>query len=625
MKRIIFTFVLTLLFTVCAFAQEGVMRTWTDKSGNKVEGIYAGLSSDNIYIRLTVNGMARRWRLENFSDADLIFVGNQGTEERKAVLAVRPELKDSLKTKSSSSKKKKSRKSSVEDLSKETSKASAEETPEVEGERTWTLASGKKFHGVWDMTDTEEDSVRVVRDGKKYRIPLEKLSEKDVKFVKEQRGAAEDQELSDELADFAEEEETEVNTEETEAPVSGDLTPVWEKNDSEEAEEMEDAGSGGTLTVISEGMGETLEAARKDALSSAVQEAVGTLVDTKTRVSCEEVIQEILTYSNAYIESSKVLTADKKDGIYTVKVKANVVKTAITEKLYAGRPQIVALDGKALTDQLESKVKSEKDGVKFLANFLREEQFPYSCLKVQIAGQPKIETVGDEVKVTYNWTVEADMPKYQAFVKKLTPILDKMATKKTSYVVEKSKEDDDGIGVYEIPLKEGYFDVCDVVSGKWQSLHFNRYTLPLKFYALLEIYRRILPVAEILLLDENNNTVSIDRAFIGYGECSSCLMYTDLDSWRPSTVGESTIGRSKRHFQYQYFAIYPYCACYDIPDWIGGNYRSFTHLTFTTTFTLTKEEFSRVRSASIQVISNNPAMDEVYENLDTILDNVTTK
>ena len=625
MKKIIFIFAIILFLGLETFAQEGAMRTWTDKNGNKVEGIYEGLSSDSAYIRLSINGMARRWRLENFTDEDLIFVGNQGAEERKAVLTVRPELKDSLKkTRSSSSKKKKSSKPSVENPSKESPKDTAKETPEVEGERNWTLASGKEFRGVWDMTDTEEDSIRVIRDGKKYRIPLEKLSEKDVKFVKEQRGAAEDQELSDELADFAEAEETETNTEETEAPVSGDLTPVWKKNGSEEAEEMEDAGSGGTLTVISEGMGETLEAARKDALSSAVQEAVGTLVDTKTRVSCEEVIQEILTYSNAYIESSKVLTADKKDGIYTVKVKANVVKTAITEKLYAGRPQIVALDGKALTDQLESKVKSEKDGVKFLANFLREEQFPYSCLKVQIAGQPKIETVGDEVKVTYNWSVEADMPKYQAFVKKLTPILDKMATKKTSYVAEKREENSAGSIDYGYFRKEGYFDVCDVVSGKWQSLHFNRYTLPLKFYALLEKYRGILPVAEILLLDENNNTVSIDRAFIycrysDYDYCPFNLMYSVLDEI-PYTVGEST-EESREYDGYNCFLIFPLV---NDPSSLPYCYL-FNHLTFTTTFTLTKEEFSRVRSASIQVISNNPAMDEVYENLDTILDNVKTE
>ena len=64
------------------------------------------------------------------------------------------------------------------------------------------------------------------------------------------------------------------------------------------------------------GMGETLEAAEKQALAAAIRQAVGAYMDSKTIVENEEIIQDrILSVSNAFVEKYEVVGEPNDFGI----------------------------------------------------------------------------------------------------------------------------------------------------------------------------------------------------------------------------------------------------------------------------------------------------------------------
>ena len=57
------------------------------------------------------------------------------------------------------------------------------------------------------------------------------------------------------------------------------------------------------VTVQAKGQGETVDAAKKDAVRNAIKTAVGELVDAKTLVENDELVEDrILTLSNAMVE-----------------------------------------------------------------------------------------------------------------------------------------------------------------------------------------------------------------------------------------------------------------------------------------------------------------------------------
>ncbi len=58
-----------------------------------------------------------------------------------------------------------------------------------------------------------------------------------------------------------------------------------------------------TVSVVGSGSGLTVETAKQDALRDVVEKAVGLLVDAKTILENDKLIESVLTYSGAYVES----------------------------------------------------------------------------------------------------------------------------------------------------------------------------------------------------------------------------------------------------------------------------------------------------------------------------------
>src|SRR5262245_43409919 len=88
------------------------------------------------------------------------------------------------------------------------------------------------------------------------------------------------------------------------------------------------------VVVVSRGVGESSDAAKKDALLNAVQQVVGLYVDAETLVENESIIRDkVLTFANADVKSQEVLHAAKEGGLYRVTMKVGVVPNTLTRRL----------------------------------------------------------------------------------------------------------------------------------------------------------------------------------------------------------------------------------------------------------------------------------------------------
>jgi len=124
-----------------------------------------------------------------------------------------------------------------------------------------------------------------------------------------------------------------------------------------------------TKEITVTGIGDTIEAAEKQALASAIRQAVGAYMDSKTIVENEEVIQDrILSVSNAFVEKYEVVGQPKKpsDGLFEItiiaSVKTNQVINALKEQnLISGE-----VPGQNIWATASTKVMNVQDAVAML-------------------------------------------------------------------------------------------------------------------------------------------------------------------------------------------------------------------------------------------------------------------
>ena len=90
------------------------------------------------------------------------------------------------------------------------------------------------------------------------------------------------------------------------------------------------------VTVEARGMGSSSDAATKDALSQAIQQAAGAIVDSQTLMKNDEIMQEkILTASNAIVKKYDVVVPVKKNrnGLFEIRIRAEVEQNLLRQKL----------------------------------------------------------------------------------------------------------------------------------------------------------------------------------------------------------------------------------------------------------------------------------------------------
>ncbi len=188
------------------------------------------------------------------------------------------------------------------------------------------------------------------------------------------------------------------------------------------------------VTVEATGQGESVEAAKKDAVRNAIKKAVGELVDAKTLVENDELVEDkILTLSNAMIEKADYGEAKSVgDGLFEVPVKAVVKKGQLNQELKA----IGIAKGAVAGDSLAAKLFSGKERVanaeKFFAERLKD--FPKNVLEAVMLtkedGSPDIEADEKTGHVYANIGIQINLENYAKFAQALQELLGAVCTEK---------------------------------------------------------------------------------------------------------------------------------------------------------------------------------------------------
>ncbi len=181
------------------------------------------------------------------------------------------------------------------------------------------------------------------------------------------------------------------------------------------------------VTVQAKGQGETVDAAKKDAARNAIKMAVGELVDAKTLVENDELVEDrILTLSNAMIEKADYGDARNiGNGLFEVPVTAVVRKGRLNQELEKIGIATGAVSGSSLAASLFSGKERVANAEKFFAE--RFKDFPGNVVEAVMLtkddGTPDVEVDSDTGHVFANVGLRVNMANYSEWTKQLQEVL----------------------------------------------------------------------------------------------------------------------------------------------------------------------------------------------------------
>jgi len=182
---------------------------------------------------------------------------------------------------------------------------------------------------------------------------------------------------------------------------------------------------GDTINVTATGIGKDKEAALKDALRAAVEQAVGVLVDAETVVVNDDLIRDkILTFSGGFVQTYKQLGEPRvrDDGLVYVRISAEVKRNELGAELRKTGVTKEPLDGESLIAERMTKIRSREDGIEMLKWMIEERLL--NCISVSKAAEPRFDLNQNKVVLEIRTTL--DYAKYSVFVKHFTDVLKKL-------------------------------------------------------------------------------------------------------------------------------------------------------------------------------------------------------
>ncbi len=156
------------------------------------------------------------------------------------------------------------------------------------------------------------------------------------------------------------------------------------------------------------GVGATQDEALRQAWSTAVAEVVGTMVDAKTVIQNNKLIQDqILVFSKGYVTKTQTLSTTVEGGVTRVRVRVTVQRSGVEQKIEQLRAEKLWVDAESLIAAAKSKDEMELKRAEMLGDaLLAYEKAAGVRTKVAMIGQPVI--VGDNVELRYEITMNQD-------------------------------------------------------------------------------------------------------------------------------------------------------------------------------------------------------------------------
>jgi len=188
------------------------------------------------------------------------------------------------------------------------------------------------------------------------------------------------------------------------------------------------------MEVVVTGLGQDPDKALQNAFSHAIEQAVGVLVDAETIVKNDKLVSEqVLTHSRGFVQHYDVVRRWERSGLHHCRIRAKVALVKLGEKLKANKIALRRVAGEWM--YLQSM--QELDAAQQAADLFRRTVADYTydkLFKVEIVGKPE-QTAKDDVNATLRVRVRvlADMDNWRKFYDQVTPVLRKLATKRTTF------------------------------------------------------------------------------------------------------------------------------------------------------------------------------------------------
>ena len=272
------------------------------------------------------------------------------------------------------------------------------------------------------------------------------------------------------------------------------------------------------VTVQAKGQGESVDAAKADAARNAIKKAVGELVDAKTLVENDELVEDkILTLSNAMVEKADYGDAKSVgDGLFEVPVTAVVKKGRLNKELEKIGIATGAVSGSSLAASLFSGKERVANAKKFFVERFKE--FPQNVMEgvmlTKADGSPDIEVDTDSGHIFANVAFRVNQENYAKWTQALMELLQAIASQTDEYNLSFKNN------IHGILEAEGVKDDAIVIAKPKKP---ERTTWPVSVYRLDESIWDALGKAleataphhgfiEVILKDKDNSPICSGRA-----------------------------------------------------------------------------------------------------------------
>ena len=260
----------------------------------------------------------------------------------------------------------------------------------------------------------------------------------------------------------------------------------------------------GVIEVTATGIGVDSNAALKNAYKSAVEQAVGSLVDSKTMVENDEIISDkILSHSGGFVERYDMLgEPETGEGLVTVKIKAQVKRTRLIGSITAEGMILKESVGDNLNAAVVTKAAESQSADEMFRRLW--DGFPDGYLDAKfISGEPVKSGKEFEVKVE----ISIDEERLKAFDKQVMEVLGKISpeppeTLRFKIVWDRGMMTHAGDDKFE--PKSGTYGVCvrNLINADNTLVQYKRYavTKEMMQYFNNEINKKR-PVVRVAIID----------------------------------------------------------------------------------------------------------------------------
>lgn len=216
------------------------------------------------------------------------------------------------------------------------------------------------------------------------------------------------------------------------------------------------------IPVSSSGSGITKQIALRDAMKNAIIKAVGAYVNTQTITENGDLMEKIIVNSDAIIAQYQEVQSEEKNGIWHVKIIAEVLPNKFLKYCPKSSPQkITSTDIGNLVNKQESLQNAEKTIAMILEDYyLYIYQFKKNNIRISSSGDSNKEVV----PIRISFSAQINQKVYFKIKKQLCDLLDKVCLQKEEIIIRRDKN--------------GYINIADgrkakFANGKFDALPLN--------------------------------------------------------------------------------------------------------------------------------------------------------